>query len=100
MAGGIQILLGLNRGDREIVGNYVGTGMHGGALYIRDVHLPEWKWGPTVFPHELDDADHAMLRNLLTEFCADFGFDVEVVLAEPFLKLQPRSSRPYAKAYS
>ena len=39
MAGGILVLLGLNAGadDSSIVGNYIGTGMHGGVIYLRDL---------------------------------------------------------------
>src|SRR3990170_5361539 len=36
MAGGILILLGLERRNSQpIIGDYVGTGMHGGVIYIR-----------------------------------------------------------------
>ena len=34
-AGGVIVVLGLNAGDRPIVGNFPCTGMHGGKLFLR-----------------------------------------------------------------
>ncbi|MGB9627624.1 MAG: hypothetical protein ACPL6D_03090, partial [Thermodesulfobacteriota bacterium] len=34
-AGGVIILLGLNRDGDPLTGNYTGTGMHGGVIYLR-----------------------------------------------------------------
>jgi glutamate synthase domain-containing protein 3 len=35
MAGGVLILLGLNLKDEQHRANFIGTGMHGGVIYIR-----------------------------------------------------------------
>ena len=37
MAGGVLVLLGLDKNPRRtaLVGDYIGTGMHGGMIFIR-----------------------------------------------------------------
>ena len=39
-AGGVIIVLGLHEDDRPIVGNFCGTGMHGGEIFLRGSELP------------------------------------------------------------
>ena len=39
-AGGLIVVLGLDRGDKPIVGNFCGTGMHGGKMFLRTDALP------------------------------------------------------------
>lgn len=100
MAGGILILLGLNRrGGQPIVGDYVGTGMHGGTMYIRGA-VPQHHLGKEVGLRPITERDEAVLTRCLSEFCADFSLDLNEVMAEPFSKLVPVSHRPYGKLYS
>ena len=49
-AGGTIVVLGIGWEDRCPVGNFCGTGMHGGRIYLRTTHLPpdlpaQW-WSP------------------------------------------------------
>ena len=39
-AGGVILVLGIGWEDRSPVGNFCGTGMHGGRIYLRTTHLP------------------------------------------------------------
>lgn len=99
MAGGCLILLGLNLEPGEsITGDYVGTGMHNGVIYIRG-EVEKDKLGKEVAVFDTDEADEKKLKELLTEYCAEFGFDVEEVMKEKFIKLLPVSSRPYGRLY-
>jgi len=41
LAGGIIIVLGLNSEDTVPVGDFCGTGMHGGKIYLRCSRLPQ-----------------------------------------------------------
>ncbi len=100
MAGGILVLLGLGRKKGEpIAGDYLGTGMHGGVMYIRgEVDLEQC--GKEVGILELNEEDAKLLEKYLKEFCADFGLDFDEIAEEKFVKLYPKSSRPYGRLYA
>lgn len=97
MAGGIMILLGLN-GKSPIVGDYVGTGMHGGVIYIRGKVDP-YNLGKEVNCLELSSEDKNMISIYLKEYCEYFGFDFKEVMSGKFTKLVPLSLRPYGNLY-
>ena len=103
MAGGILIVLGMG-GDgepdqRPLTGDYLGVGMHGGAIYLRGA-VDSHKTGKEISAVELSEEDHRLLRAELAEFCQDLGWDLEKVLKPPFTKLVPVSHRPYGGHYS
>ncbi len=97
MAGGIMILLGLN-GKSPIVGDYVGTGMHGGVIYIRGKVDP-YHLGKEVSCLELNEEDTKLIGSFLKEYCEYFGFDFNEVMSGKFMKLVPLSHRPYGNLY-
>jgi glutamate synthase domain-containing protein 3 len=100
MAGGLIIILGLNRANnRQIVGNYVGTGMHGGTIYIMG-NVEEYQLGAEVGKSEPSGGDMEQVRKNLEEFCEYFGFDLEKIMGEKFVKLVPSSRRPYERVYA
>jgi glutamate synthase domain-containing protein 3 len=100
MAGGVLVVLGLNLrpGERHIA-NFIGTGMHGGVMYIRG-ELDAYQLGQEVGQVPLEEADYALLRERVHDFVAHFGGDVEAILERPFTKLLPLSSRPYGRLYA
>jgi glutamate synthase domain-containing protein 3 len=100
MAGGLLILLGMNsRLEGPMVGGYLGTGMHGGAIYVRGDVEP-WQCGKEVGVFTATEADIADIRPVLAEYCEALGMDLDEVLSEPFTKLVPVSHRPYGKLYT
>ena len=100
MAGGILILLGLTAKDNEpIVGDYLGTGMHGGVLYIRGI-VDKSKYGKEVETKKLNKSDKKILEKLITEFCEDFSLNFNEIMSKEFTKLIPKSSRPYGALYA
>ncbi len=100
MAGGVVVLLGLDsKDDPDLVGDFVGTGMHGGTIYIRGV-VDERTLGKEVAPFELDKEDLRILRKYLKEYCEDFELDIKEVMKKEFIKLIPYSHRPYGKIYA
>ncbi len=101
MAGGLLILLGMNSQfpDAPLVGSFVGTGMHGGEIFLRGT-VEEWQIGKECGIFTADEADIAGIRPILEDYCAEFGMDVEEVLSGPFTKLVPVSNRPYGKLYA
>lgn len=97
-AGGIIIVLGL--GNNHIpVGNFCGTGMHGGKIIIRSDHqlkgLPE-----QVTVSVADDAEMSGISGLLQEYCAIFSLDYEELVKTQFQVLQPNAKNPYKRLYT
>ena len=98
MAGGVLVVLGLNmKEDSRHDARFVGTGMHGGAIYIRGelTHL-----GKEVGVTDLNEGDYTILGSLVDEFCSYYGLDAEKILESKFNKLYPVSSRPYGELYA
>lgn len=100
MAGGILILLGLNLKEGEQhKADFIGTGMHGGAIYLRgEVH--EFQLGKEVGVADLDESDYFVLRQLVAEFASHFGYVAEEILKHRFTKLFPLHLRPYGRLYA
>jgi glutamate synthase domain-containing protein 3 len=100
MAGGVLVILGLalRPGERHIA-NFIGTGMHGGVMYVRG-EVADYQLGKEVGQAPLEDSDYTLLTELTGEFVAHFGYNVEAVLDQPFTKLIPLSSRPYGQLYA
>ena len=100
MAGGIMVLLGLDEDDeRPIVGDYLGTGMHGGIIYVRG-EVNKKKLGKEVGIVDMTDADMKELEKLLKEYAADLDLDYENIMSKPFNKIIPVSHRPYGRLYA
>jgi len=100
MAGGLIIILGLNKQEAEpIVGGYVGTGMHGGMIYIRG-RIEDYQLGKEIRLFGPDQEDRDKLNLYLKEYCQDFSLDFKGILKEKFIKLIPYTHRPYGKLYA
>ncbi len=100
MAGGLLVLLGMNsQFDGPLVGGYLGTGMHGGMIFLRGEVEP-WQCGKEVGIFTADEDDMKTLRPVLEEYCAAVEMDIDEVLSVPFTKLVPISHRPYGKLYT
>jgi glutamate synthase domain-containing protein 3 len=100
MAGGILILLGLNlKEGASHKANFIGTGMHGGAIYIRGA-VEEFQLGKEVGVAELDENDHSVLKKLIGEFASHFNYNAEEILKHKFIKLFPLYLRPYGRLYA
>jgi glutamate synthase domain-containing protein 3 len=97
MAGGLLVVLGLNMKEKVHNARFVGTGMHGGAMFIRGEvrHM-----GEEVAVRELTEDDFKLLKGLVEEFCGFYGLDAEKILESKFNKLIPVSSRPYGNLYA
>ncbi|MGQ9628283.1 MAG: hypothetical protein ACUVV0_15440 [Anaerolineae bacterium] len=98
MAGGTLIVLGLETRAISLTGNYLGTGMHGGVIYLRG-GVEHYKLGHEVSFQPMEESDWEHLRQCLAPYCAEFSFDLEEVLDWEFSKLLPLSTRPYERLY-
>lgn len=102
MAGGILIVLGISQNSQNripIVGNFTGTGMHGGTMFIRG-KIDSYQVGKEVGLAKLDAEDDKFLKMILSEYCNDFNLALNDILKTPFIKLFPQSKRPYGKLYA
>jgi glutamate synthase domain-containing protein 3 len=100
MAGGILVLLGLTleEGQRHKA-RFIGTGMHGGVIYVRG-SVEDYQLGKEVGVAELEDNDRRVVQELVGEFAAHFGYEAEAIMKRKFIKLYPRWLRPYGRLYA
>jgi len=100
MAGGILILLGLNLSEgQHHKANFIGTGMHGGVIYLRG-SVDSYQLGKEVGMAELEEKDYEILQRFVGEFASHFGYDTKSILEHKFTKLAPRWLRPYGRLYT
>ena len=100
MAGGIVILLGLNlKQDQKHKAKFIGTGMHGGVIYMRGT-VEDYQLGREVGLAGLTDEDYQALEKHVSEFSTHFGHDTKEILNQEFTKLFPLWLRPYGRLYA
>ncbi len=99
MAGGVLIVLGLGRKDgQQLVGRYLGTGMHAGAIYLRGDARDD-QMGKEIGRVPMEDADRERLETHVGRFAMHFGMDAKKLLAGNFTKFSATSARPYGRLY-
>lgn len=98
MAGGVIIVLGLDN-TKPTTGRYTGTGMHGGAIYIRG-KVPAEHLAPEVEVAEVSGRQVMEAAPELRDFLNAFDLAPETVVESTFLRLTPKSNRPYSKLYA
>ena len=98
MAGGILVLMGLTLG-KDIVhkARFVGTGMHGGVIYLRGKLQHVCR---NVQLEPLESEDFGRLSDAIDAFAKHLGAPNTEVEAEDFMKLVPLSKRPYSEHYT
>jgi glutamate synthase domain-containing protein 3 len=100
MAGGTMVLLGLNfKEGEQHKANFIGTGMHGGVIYMRG-EVQEFQLGKEIGVAQLDEDDQLVLKNLVGEFASYFDYNAEEILEHKFIKLFPLYLRPYGRLYA
>ena len=100
MAGGVLIVLGLDFGkDDHHRANFIGTGMHGGVIYIRG-KMEDHQLGKEVSQLGINDEDRGVLEKYVSKFANYFGYSDEDILSAEFTKLLPLSHRPYDRLYA
>ncbi|NLS77218.1 MAG: hypothetical protein GXY76_08165 [Chloroflexi bacterium] len=101
MAGGKVVVLALKADDPEYrcAANFIGTGMHGGTIYVRG-KVKRAQLGQEVDAVPVDDPEAEGLGELVREYCQHFGGDPAEILAIPFTRIYPRYLRPYGRLYA
>ena len=97
LAGGLIVVLGIGSEDIP-VGNFTGTGMHGGKIFIRTdkelTGLPE-----QVTAEIVSDKDLREIMPLITEFAGYFKMEAESLANRRFYCLKPNTKNPYTQLY-
>ncbi|MDR2357443.1 MAG: glutamate synthase [Oscillospiraceae bacterium] len=99
IAGGLIIVLGIGAGGAPPVGRFTGTGMHGGAIFLRcdgaPDDLPEQVACAAATPE-----DKRRIERYVREFSEIFGLDADELLESSFFVLTPNASNPYKQLYT
>lgn len=98
LAGGLIIVLGLDT-DNFPAGNFTGTGMHGGELYLRTDKAPE-NLPAQVSVCVAADSDLDKITAVLSEYAEDFELNLDDILSKTFYKLTPNAKNPYKQLYT
>lgn len=98
LAGGIIVILGLKSNANDLLGNFTGTGMHGGKIFVRtnEFHyiLPS-----QVSVHEATEDEMLEIHEYILNFSDMFGVNQEDIKKETFFVLTPNTQNPYKRMY-
>ena len=106
MGGGILAVLGLkidngeveNIPSNELIGGLLGSGIHGGKIYIRgDVDKRMLGIGAGI--QEFDKDDEKVLKPIFKEFAEHFNIPESMIWEREITKVIPASHRPFAAYY-
>ncbi|CFX56481.1 Glutamate synthase, alpha subunit, C-terminal [Syntrophomonas zehnderi OL-4] len=98
MAGGTIIILGMNS-NQALIGSYCGTGMYGGAIYLRGEY-PSRNLAPNLKKEVLGADGLAEIKDYLAEYVSFFGDTMENITSAPFTRLSVEKKRPFAHLYT
>jgi glutamate synthase domain-containing protein 3 len=98
MAGGVLLVLGLTlkTGEKHRA-KFVGTGMHGGVIYISGEVT---NLGKEVKVTDVNNNDLTMIKSLAKEYCTNFNANIDNVMERKYQKIIPVSHRPYGTVYA
>ncbi|MBQ8509206.1 MAG: glutamate synthase [Clostridia bacterium] len=97
-AGGKIVVLGLGCEDEVPVGDFCGTGMHGGKMYLRAKKAPR-DLPPQVVVTEATHEDMAEIMPYIDSYCRYFGVEHTEILPHKFYVLTPDTKNPYKQLY-
>ncbi|MFP3895718.1 MAG: hypothetical protein ACLFV5_02610 [Anaerolineales bacterium] len=100
MAGGVLIVLGRQLdNDERHPSRYIGTGMHGGVIYMRGA-VDEAFLGQEVGIVPMEAEDKGRVEEYMGFYAEHFDMDLSTLLSRPFTKLVPLTKRPYGRLYA
>ncbi|MCL2078947.1 MAG: glutamate synthase [Oscillospiraceae bacterium] len=98
LAGGLIVVLGLGCEDVPI-GNFTGTGMHGGKIFIRTDKKLEYL--PAQVTEEIASGeDLREIAPYIAEFAENFGADADALMNDRYYVLKPNAKNPYKQLYT
>jgi glutamate synthase domain-containing protein 3 len=100
MAGGLVVVMGLGqKGKAKYHAHHIGTGMHGGAIFMRG-ELDEYQLGNEAKAEPAKTEDIDVIRPFVEEYVDYFGGKAQDILGSGFVKLSPKSLRPFGGLYA
>ncbi len=96
MAGGIIVVLNSNN-EKNPVGKFTATGIHGGTIFVRG-KISEEHLGIGAQIGTPNEEEINLLNNLISEYFSYFQVNENLDSLE-FTKIHPKSHRPFAKLY-
>lgn len=100
MAGGIVIMLGLTLDDDENYKcNFLGTGMHGGRIFLRG-SIQQHQLGKEVGIEKPSSEELKMIEENVIKYANYFNRNIKEILNKDFIKLYPKTKRPYGNLYA
>lgn len=98
MAGGRIIVLNLEN-KKNAVGYDVGTGIHGGVIYIR-TKIEKHQLGRGAMFAKMKKTDIEFLETALDEYSKELGIDISGISLTDFIKITKKGKRPFANLYT
>ena len=98
MAGGFLLVLGLG-GISPISERGVGSGIHGGEIYVRGP-VDEEYLGVGARQAPVTDEQRNMIRPIIEDFAQSFGMDAKPLLTAEYTRIAAASARPFASKYT
>jgi len=105
LAGGLIIVLGLDEFDNKKniegipAGDFIGTGMHGGIIYIRTESKPK-NLPKQVLIDKATTEDIDSIKEYIKNYADYFNADIDFILDSNFYVLRPNAKNPYKQLYT
>lgn len=96
-AGGVIVVLGIGSEDKQCIGDFTATGMHGGKIYVRSKFIPK-DLPKQVECHKV--VDKSELEPIVREFCSYFPYDADTLLSHDYFMLVPSTTCIYSTMYT
>ena len=98
LAGGTIVVLGLGA-DTVPLGNYTGTGMHGGEIWVRSTEEPANL--PAQVAYKIADKEELkQIKGYIEEYAELFKADLKEIYGAPFYLMKPNVKNPYKQLYT
>ncbi|MCD8095971.1 MAG: glutamate synthase [Ruminococcus sp.] len=98
-AGGYIVVLGIGYENKNVVGRFCGTGMHGGKIFLRTNKAP-WDLPAQVKYKEADSGDMSEISGYVKSFCEKFEMNYDEIINSRFFVLTPDTKNPYKQLYT
>jgi glutamate synthase domain-containing protein 3 len=98
MAGGLIIVFGME-GEPAVAERGIGSGIHGGEIYIRGP-VEDRLLGVGATKKPFGDAEQKRIAPCIDEFCTRFSMDASSLQGAQYTRIGPASARPFANKYT
>lgn len=96
-AGGLILVLGIGVSDEDVIGDFCGTGMHGGKIFLRAREIRR-ALPAQVCVREAGEEDLAQIRTYVAGYERHFGIGLPED-GKKFFVLTPNTRNPYKQLY-